>query len=187
MDKEHTIPPIVVNFSRFTLEGHVQRAISLAWKFSGGHPIDASHLLKGALVIADEGKATKAFSKLRELLPIPDVVEPAETNLPPADLAALPLVGPLAQAFTIAESFFTKEQTVWGRDYITLALLAKDDPSLAVLARNAGTDIESVRNEWHKLLDIDTHRQPEDWDDWWRSAGIPLSRENNRVPETPAA
>ncbi|MBE9484098.1 MAG: hypothetical protein IMY74_04590 [Bacteroidetes bacterium] len=187
MDTANVNSPVVVNFSRFKLESHVERALSMAWKFSGGQPINASHLLKGVLVTAGESTPTKAFLKLSQLLPAPGVVKPGETGHPPADLAALPLVGPLARVFSVAEAFFAKEETVWGRDYVTLALLAKDDPSLDMLARDAGTDSVSVRNAWREFLASGTHRTSADWDDWWHSVGVPLPNESKAFPETPVA
>ena len=187
MDKNSTGSPVLVNFSRFKLESHVSKALSIAWKFSGGHPINASNLLIGALVTAREPRPTKAFLKLGQLLPVSRVVVPDEIELPPVDLAALPFVEALARVFFVAEAFFAKEETVWGRDYITMALLAKDDPSLKKIAWDAGVDIASVRNAWREFLASGKHRSPGEWDDWWRSAGVPLPDDSEAAREFPMA
>jgi len=49
-------------------------------------------------------------------------------------LSALPLTKALADSVNVAVSFLKEKGGVWGRDYVTLALLAKDDSSLTDLA-----------------------------------------------------
>jgi hypothetical protein len=55
---------VVVNFTQFQLESHVQKALRLAWALSGGRPMNAGHLLKGALLAArTDRSATRGTSK----------------------------------------------------------------------------------------------------------------------------
>lgn len=183
------ISSMFVNFSRYKLESHVQRALSSAWKFSAGKPINASHLIKGALVTVGASNPSKAFLKISQLIPLQGLEEPRESSLPPADMAALPFVAALAESFSTAEYSFAMEKTVWGRDYITLALLARNDASIARLVQDSDTtlSIEQIRNEWREFLATGTHRAADEWDNWWHNAGIPLPDTTTEYKQTPAA
>src|SRR6516164_4343608 len=120
---------VVVSFTKYKLEPHVQRSLEKAWALSGAQPLNAGHLLKAALLVA-ESTRSKAFLKLASLLPLTILIDVKPTVVGPADLAALPLTKPLADSFEVAEAFLKDKNAIWGRDYVTLALLAKDDPSL---------------------------------------------------------
>lgn len=72
---------IVINLSRFRLELHVQKAIGMAWRLSGGRPVDAGHLLRGAMIVA-RTRRSQAFSKLVSLLPLSDLSEPPSAGVP---------------------------------------------------------------------------------------------------------
>jgi hypothetical protein len=177
--------PAVVNFTRFQLEPHVQKALRLAWVLSGGRPVNAGHLLKAALVTVRTDRSA-AFLKIASLLPLP-VSPQVRSNVAPADLAGMLVTRPLAQSFSLAEGFLEDKKTVWGRDYVTLALLAKDDPSLGELAREAGSDIETIRREWFDFVrSTDQRRAPDSWERWWRGAGLPLPHEAKPSPAATA-
>jgi hypothetical protein len=180
-----TVSAIAVNFSQFRLETHVQKALHLAWALAKGKPVNAAHLLKGAIILAPT-EASPAFSKLSLLLPIRADVN--ATDVPPPDLAAFQVTKPFADSFSLAEGFLTDGKTVWGRDFVTLALLAKADPSLGEIASEAGTSIEVVRREWYKFLRAgDQRRTAKSWVQWWRGAGIPPSPDETPQPSTSAA
>lgn len=62
---------------------------------------------------------------------------------------------------------------MWGRDYVTLALLARDDKSLLELVGGSGSDIDRVRGEWLSYIcDSGAHREADEWKRWWRAAGF---------------
>lgn len=163
-----------IKFSRFKLERHVKQALDEAWILSGGAPLNAALLLKGVLQVAKQRKnGSQAFNTLAALLPLKSINPPA-AKPPPLELAALPVTPMLAQSSIVAEKFLEKEQqTVWGRDFITLALLTRDDYSLDDLASQAGKTLDSLRVDWFNyLVNSEKHRIPEVWAQWWRSAGF---------------
>jgi hypothetical protein len=182
-----TLAAVVVNFTQFQLETHVEKALRRAWALAGGKPVTASHLLKGALLVARTDQSA-AFLRLRSLLPLTSLQDVKTTEGPPADLAAMPLVNPLAESFSVAEGFLGDKKTVWGRDYVTLALLAKDDPSLGDIAREAGSDIDAVRRAWFDFVCAsDQRRTPDAWQRWWRGAGVSSTTEEKPTPVTTPA
>ncbi len=178
---------VVVNFTQFQLEAHVERALRRAWAVSDSTPVNAGHLVKGALLVVKTDPSA-AFLKLATLLPLTNIQDVKPTSGVPADLAAMPLVRALWTSFSVAEGFLKDTNTVWGRDYVTLALLAKDDPSLGELASEAGANVEAVRRAWFDFVcSSDQRRTPDSWQRWWRGAGMPPPTEDNATPVTAAA
>jgi hypothetical protein len=174
MPSSAVAPVVVANFSQFRLEPHVEKSLQKAWKLSDGRPLNASELIQGALLVARTG-SSKAFKQIASLVPLPSLRDVKATEVPPANLAALPLTKPLADSLHIAESFLKEKGGVWGRDYLSIALLAKDDPSLAGLTSEAKTTVETVRDAWFYFVSsTDERRTAESWKQWWRSAGVPL-------------
>ncbi len=170
MKSKGVVSARVINFSQFKLENHVADAIQLAWKLSEGRPIDASHLLKGVIFIGRSGRSV-GFEKLGSLLRVPETQVPEYAG-PPANTSALPVVTPVAKSFSVAEPFLLDQSSVWGRDFVTLALLC-NDATLAELANKSDTDLSTVRNEWlDYLTQTDTHRTSEEWAKWYRAAGV---------------
>jgi hypothetical protein len=164
---------VLVNFTKYSLETHVEKSLQKAWGLSRGQPLNASHLLKGALLVVQKNQS-KAFLKLASLLPLSNLTDVKATGQP-ADLAALPMTKPLADSFSVAEGFFKDKGAVWGRDYVTLALLAKDDPSLAQTASEAGSSVQAIWAAWFDFVSKGRTRRPrEAWQRWWRGAGVPL-------------
>lgn len=47
---------------------------------------------------------------------------------------------------------FLGDHSMWGRDYVAMALLATPDPSLQELAEEAGTTVKDLRDAWGRLL-----------------------------------
>ena len=173
MPSSPAAPVVVANFSQFRLEPHVQKSLQKAWTLSGGRPLNASHLLKGALLVA-RTDSSKAFEQLASLVPLPSLSDVKGTDIPPPDLSALPLTKALADSFQVAVSFLKEKGGVWGRDYITLALLAKDDSSLTDLASEASSSVQAIQDSWfHFVSSTQEHRTVESWQRWWRSAGVP--------------
>lgn len=172
MPTKKTGPAVVVNLGKLQFESHAREALDRAWRLSRGRPINAAHLLRGAILVGRGGRS-QAFSKLASLLSkaVPTAEEVVGLSRP--DLAAIPLEESLAESFFVAESFLTAGKRVWGRDYVTMALLAKDDPSLSQIAMEAGTTIEDLQTAWLRFVQsTDRHRTPEEWEEWWRAAGV---------------
>ena len=175
-------PVVVANFSQFRLEPHVEQSIQKAWTLSGGQPLNASHLLKGALLVA-KTTSSKAFKQLASLVSLPSLADQTRADIPPADVSALPLTRALADSVQVAVSFLKEMGGVWGRDDVTLALLAKDDSSLTGLASEASSSLQDIQNSWFYFVSsTQEHRTIESWQRWWRSAGVPLPAQT-----TPAA
>jgi hypothetical protein len=169
-----TPPVAVANFSQFRLGAHPQKSLQKAWILSGGKPLNASHLLKGAVLVARTDPST-ALKQLTSIVSLPKLQDVKGTDIPPADLSALPLTKALADSFHVAVSFLRETRSVWGRDYITLALLAKDDPSLIDLASEAGSTLRAIQDKWFQFVSTTKgHRSFESWQRWWRSAAVPL-------------
>jgi hypothetical protein len=177
--------PVVVNFTQFQLERHVEKALQKAWALSDRTTIDASDLLKGALLVA-ENNPSAAFRKLVSLLPLTDIRD-ARTGGAPLDLAAIPVSTGVAESFSVAEGFLQEGERIWGRDYITLALLAKADPSLDEIAQQAAAPIDTIRREWFEFVrSTDQRRQQDSWRRWWRAAGLAPPEEPAAVGQSPA-
>lgn len=163
---------VTANFAQFKLESHVNRALKAAWSFSGGAPVEATHVLRGILLTSRRAKS-EAFSKLASLLPVPDIKAPENGASPSATLEALPLAPDLAQAFSVAEEFFKGEKSVWGRDLVTLTLTAPESLSLVEFTEEAGVSLQSVRSQWMDYVRVsDKHRPQEAWEAWWHAAGL---------------
>src|SRR6266446_3686675 len=178
---------VVANFSQYKLEIHVQRAIQKAWVLSRGRPLNAGHLLKGALLVGQTIRSS-AFQKVASLLPLSTLQDVTVTEIPPADLAALPLTKPLADSCSVAESFLKDKEIIWGRDYITIALLAKDDPSLAEIANEAGTNMQAILPAWFEFVSSSGKRRTRDaWQRWWRGAGVALATEESKPTKASSA
>lgn len=164
----------VINLTQFKLDLAVQSALQKAWVLAEGRSINAGHLIKGALLEA-RSRSSRAFVKVGTLLRLSNLVEIKSIDLPPADLAALSVTKPLADSFAIAEGFFKEGGVVWGRDYVTVGLLAKDDPSLAQIESEASVKIQNVRDQWFNFVAEAQERRTRDaWQRWWRAAGVPL-------------
>ncbi len=177
MPSSAAAPVEVANFSQFQLEPHVQMSLQKAWTLSGGRPLNAAHLIKGGLLVARTGPS-RAFKKLASLVPLPSLSDVKGINVPPADLSALPLTRALADSVHVAVIFLKEKGGVWGRDYVTLALLAKDDSSLTDLANEASSSVQGIRDAWFYFVSsTPQHRTVESWQRWWRSAGVPLPAE----------
>ena len=169
-----------VGIERLKPEPHVERALATAVALAGGEPLAARDLIASALMVARDPKVTGAFSKLASMLEaerlVPSDAAPVTTGLsdePPR--FSLPLAASWDRALP-----FLEKGGVWGRDYITLALLATDDPSLLGVEDAYGASIDRLRDEWFAFVTRDENRRSVDeWRAWWSAAGV-------RVPVEPA-
>lgn len=166
-----------VDLTRFNMEKHVIDCFQTAWTLSEGRPIDARHALQAAVMVSKTSDSS-ACSKLASLLPLTDIGTPQPYSTASIQLQSFPLDLAFAEAYSVAEPFLM-ETRVWGRDYITLALLAMADPSLRELTDEAGRRLETIQDEWFLYVtsSAETHRNLESWTSWWHNAGVPLPQE----------
>lgn len=170
----------VVDLSQVTFEPHARKALDIARRIAGARPLNAADLIEGALECAAVGQ-TGAFAKLRSLLSDKRTAGKKWKPLRRFDLAAVHLDKPLARSYHVAETLLTAGTRVWGRDYVTLALLAQDDDSLHRVVDGFSTDLGELRQQWLLYLHGGDHRSPEIWDQWWRMAGVASSDEPERA------
>ena len=173
MDSSDSHQSKSVDLTAFALEEHVKQSFRTAWAMTEGQPINARHVLLAAIIVSRTTNS-QAFSKLASLLPITNLDKPPAKQTSSVELEALPLDSALAAAYSLAEPFLQGGGEVWGRDYITVALLAVD-PSLKKIAEEADTNLETLRDEWFAFVTKDgRHRNPESWAEWWYNANVPL-------------
>ena len=138
------------DLGRFKLEPHVEEAFRIASELALGDPLNARHLLLAALTLSRTA-GSDAFSKLAELLPL-SVGEPLEAKAESELLLSLPVLNDsLADSYANADEFLRDGKIIWGRDYITAALLALD-PSLKAIAQEAGSSVAALRDEWFRFV-----------------------------------
>jgi hypothetical protein len=166
----------LVDLTRFRLDKHVEESFRTAWALSEGQPINARYALMAALFVSKSAHSP-AFSKFASLFPLAWKDKIRATQTSSIELRSFPFDLPLAGAYSVAETFL--EDRVWGRDYITFALLAVTDPSLQTIAKDAGSSLEALQDEWYRFVTSDTNRRRdrESWTEWWRIAGVPLPDE----------
>ncbi len=173
------------NLAQLRLERHVKESLSTAMELAQGQPISARHVLEAALIVnlrSDFYSRSPAFSKWAsffssERINLPNIISTSDRNM-----TAVPFNRFMAAAFDVAEPFFRKKDDVWGRDYITFALLASGDPSLNEISTIANSSIEALQDSWFQFVTADDSRRArESWIDWWRMAGVPLPDERQSI------
>jgi hypothetical protein len=155
------------------MEPHVEQAFRTAIFLSGGRPLNAADLLHSAILV---GHDSPAFSKWASFFPDGSASH-STPDSPPSSLALsfVPMNLFLASSFEAAKEFFGEDRELWGRDYITTALLAVADPSLQEIARAADRSIESLRDEWFWFVSSDpTHAEHRQWGTWWNRRDLPI-------------
>jgi hypothetical protein len=158
-----------IDLTEFRQEEHVQLAFQTAWTISDGQPINAHTALLAAVMLG-RSTGSPAFHKLASILGI-------EERLPPEpatgfQLQAVPLGPFLGASYSTGERFFRHDGGMWGRDYITFALLA-NDPSLKEFEED-NSKLAALRDEWYRYVTSDEqHRDIESWTRWWHTAGVP--------------
>ncbi len=181
-DNKESHQSMSVDLTKFTLEEHVDQSFHIAVAMAEEQPINARHALLAAITVSRTTNSP-AFSTLASLLPITNLDKQPTKQTSSMELKALPLDSALAAAYSLAEPFLQGVGKVWGRDYITVALLSID-PSLKKIAEEADTNLETLRDEWFAFVTKDgRHRDPESWTEWWYKANVPLP-DNRTLPST---
>ena len=165
-----------LDFLAFRLELHVEQSLLTAWALADGGPVNARHALQAALLVSGT-TSSSAFQELSTLLEGLAVTAPSN-KLPSRDvLKAFPVGEDLAKCYEASEPLLqeTSDRSLWGRDFITLALLA-DDQSLDAISEAVGKSLVALRNAWFAfVVTSDTrHRSPDLWTRWWHAVGVAL-------------
>jgi hypothetical protein len=189
MDDRSDLSAVTIDFSSHTFEQHVGYALRTAHTLAGDRPIEAREALR-AVIIVNRYAPSEAFSTLSSLLQLTNLPEvPMPQDLPdPQDRLEVCLSQPLAASYAVAERFVV-DDTIWGRDFITMALLADYDPSLNEVASEAGTTVDGLQDAWFRFVtSSDRRRNRASWVAWWGEAGIPLpeERDHTRDPSSSA-
>jgi hypothetical protein len=167
MDVSTPPNPSLVDMGGLKLERHVRTALEDAWAMSRGRPLTTGDLLRAAL----RNRQSEAFRELADLFPEATPPPSAQVKLAPLNINAVPLSPPLAASFAVAEPFVT-ERGMWGRDFVALALLTRNDESLEELASQSGTTAAETRQRWLDFVRrSNKHRDADEWVQWWRAAG----------------
>jgi hypothetical protein len=165
-----------IDLSLFKLEAHVEDALRIAFLLSENHPLTAGDVLTSALGESRQTRSSgsRAFSRWASFFP-----DEIDVSIPKAvsilQMSSVPMNSFLAASFEAAEIFFGKNKELWGRDYITLALLAVDDPSLDRIAAETRRTIQSLRDEWFLFVSSDSpYADHRPWDKWWKQRSVRL-------------
>ncbi|MGD2071815.1 MAG: P-loop NTPase fold protein, partial [Gemmatimonadota bacterium] len=163
------------------LAPHVRDALEAAAWLAGKAPIDARAALLGA-AIAPGSETSQSFERLAILLPVqpPELRDRLQSSpLPPGHFR---LSAALAASLGAARERLSDLNHLWGRDWVTAALLATADPSLPPLAAEAGRTVPGLQDSWFAFVTRgDDLRSRPDWRSWWTAwwhdAGVPLPSE----------
>ena len=165
-----------IDISGFSLENHVEQSLRVVMALAGDRPVNAGDLLTGALIAGRTISGSRAFAELASMAPLSGVSDISELKVSEEKPTSLLVNGHLDEAFSVAEPFLKEAKAkIWGRDYITLALLVDKDPSLRDFAEKADTTVEDLQDRWYRFVTSQSsHRGPESWEKWWSMAGVPL-------------
>ena len=156
------------------VEPHAFAAIRHAASSAGGTAVGAGGVVRAILAQTKQGGA---FEQLREYV-VPRRLLAAEDRStaspdPEAilEMAVTPVLG--ESLLAIPDYVRTSGWRMWGRDLITVALLA-DDPTLTALTAEGGTNPTSLRRQWLSFLLRDSrHLSEKDYRDWFEDSGFP--------------
>lgn len=180
-----------IGLDQDSLQDHVFDALKRASALASPDPIDARRALHGALAVGD---ASEAFRKLTTLLSSVVVEEPAgaahkSTKKRSRRANQIVLSAPFAASMERAADRIG-DHRLWGREFVAAALLATDDPSLEVLAGEAGTELADLQDAWYAFVSEETKSNAgslqRDWESWWHASGVPTPAERDRQAQQDA-
>ncbi len=169
--------PITVDLTQFQMDDHVKDSFVIARSLAGNGSVNAGHLLQAAVYAgqSDLGLESPAYRTLKSLLPLtmPEKSIFVFKGGAESVLLSYQFDPALAGAYAVARVFWKSEKVVRGRDYITMALLAVEDPSLSETALEAGADLDQIQGEWFRFVNSDnSYRSRAEWKEWWEQAGV---------------
>lgn len=166
-----------IDFSRFNMGNNVKTSIETALILSNGQPINAFQALK-AILIVNLKQSSSVYSKFSEFVPflISDKYPGKGDRV--IKLNEIPFNRPMTKSYFFAEPFFRHKQEIMDCDYITIALLAKEDPSLKKFAEEANSTVEKIQDKWFQYVSyFELNRSRTSWIEWWNDAGVPIPEE----------
>jgi hypothetical protein len=157
-------------------ETQVVLALAEAGALAGDGPILPSHVLRAIVHVA--GRAgSQAFQRFARLVPL--AAGAATKTTPPTPTDPSRLEAALLRQLRRAQQprpGETASTMLWGRDLVTAALLASDEPA-ATLAE-AGRTLGELRDAWFGYVTSSAdHRSVDEWQAWWSEAGVALPGE----------
>lgn len=163
-----TPTPLTFDFQAYRLEQHVEQALRVAWGLTKSQPIGPVDLF---VTIGVLPARSKAFAWLQSRF------KPTTSSNQPLpdqelDLTQVPVTPSLADALSVAREFFQHKTTIWGRDLVTLMLLA-DDTALDQRISSSGGSLTALRDDWYRfVISSEQRRDSSVWIRWWSKAGI---------------
>lgn len=159
------------------IEPHVVDALKYAQAFDPKVPIKASTALQAVIFMARKNKAqSKAYMQLFFLLSGADEERFKSTKI--SNINSYLLDEHFGRSIKFALEQINKqkiEDSLWGRDFITAAILCYNEKSLNELALNSGISLEELQDRWYQFLNDATDQKiKRDWNLWWKYSGIPL-------------
>lgn len=163
-----------LDLSSTSPEAHVSQALRNAFGLTDGKPIGATDALIGALLQATSARSpSAAFAWLRERFKGFDPSAYPLKRKMPKRRNIWPVTPTLADSYSVAEQFLSKGG-MWGRDYITIALLTQSDPVLERFVEAHGMSLAQLRDDWFRFVLKGTHRDHSQWSAWWEAGKIPI-------------
>ncbi len=168
-----------VNIDEFNLEHHVEEVFGYAYLNFPNQIIDAATFIKIIITYVRTRKiSSDAFKKLSDLLI--SVKQYEALKEPVSFKLKSTLVTKALQESFLSASSTIKKTKVWGRDLITIVLLSEDE-SLNYLAKEAGTDLKKLQEDWYRYLTDRKTKKHRDWNEWWKLTGINIPNSQNSL------
>ncbi|WP_437898695.1 P-loop NTPase fold protein [Sorangium sp. So ce124] len=171
------------------LESQVVRALKEAFALAGSQQVLPSHVLTAVVNVSEEA-GSAAFERFARMAPLArrrrspiasDQTIASEELIAGDESAVLALdAGRLDEQLRRQLAWAqrprageTAPHPVWGRDLVTAALLCSGEA--AATLEKAGRSLDVMRDLWHAFVSSDAeHRSRDEWNGWWRAAGVPL-------------
>jgi len=186
METKYEKPGRIIDLSSLALERHVHKAFRTAKALAQDEPINALHLATAAVVVVGD-LGSSAFEFLSSRLTNLESVTVDDEQLPPEDEKSFLFSVGIARSFVAARPALQDSRTVWGRDYVTLVLLAGADETLEQVARGAGSSLDDLRADWFRYAAAsDRHRTADEWRAWWANAKVPFPELSDGVEQKQA-
>jgi len=153
---------ILIDFSRYKLEPHVEHALQLADSsaLSRKQPANALDWLVAAATLS-KLKRSEAFTAIGNLIQLEHIAQPAPLLKRSAEYR---VTQALSESLNMAEPFLSMR--VWGRDFVTVALLS-DDAYLNDFLLRHELDLRAIHKQWFEfVMSTDSHRPREQWQSW---------------------
>lgn len=167
------------------LESHVEKALRDAQKIAAPDPVGRDDLLI-AVIINARGSNSGAFETTAHLCEEPlrhrlneasGQVQERSRKRTRRRQDAVALDADLSRSYEIAQEFLQGSR-IWGRDLVTIALLASKEPFVAI---DREYDIGSYQDEWYRFVTSGQWAEHREWAEWWQAAGLRVPEEGQKA------